>query len=201
MSLQEFLKKVARDIEKMKRQVAKKNSYLLAEDHEWYSIWFAPSLPFYSGYHEKAVMSATAYIVTNPYDIFDSNLIDDLIDNAEPKACFNNAMMVAENEQADYIEGYIVNTETRFAVLHAWNKLDGKYLDITGEGQASFDWQALGLKNDEDRDPFRLKSVYVELQSLPADEAIALYTDLGEELMEMVGGSVFMAQRLHYLNS
>lgn len=50
-----------------------------------------------------------------------------------PKACYQNAMMIAKVMECEYVEGEVVinHPQHPISIIHAWNSKDGVYFDPT----------------------------------------------------------------------
>lgn len=67
-----------------------------------------------------------------------SEEIDRICKRVKPKCgmCFFNAGRIATDTDAEYVEGFMIpvmDGQVWPPIPHAWNMLDGKYFDVTGE--------------------------------------------------------------------
>jgi hypothetical protein len=53
--------------------------------------------------------------------------------NTHLKGCYFNAVKVCRKLGASYCEGWVVKPTTGMPLRHAWNQLNGQFLDVTGE--------------------------------------------------------------------
>ena len=77
-----------------------------------------------------------------------------MVVNPKKKECYRNAHLLTAlfPDRAQYVEGQVAIFNGAFGVEHAWNKVDGKYIDLTfeialGEDPTKELYMALGEYN------------------------------------------------------
>lgn len=106
------------------------------------------------GYYEQMLWDAKEVKCVSVRDVFSGRDIKYIKSFVKPKECFKNAVILASvfHERCEYVEGYGC---AFFPVEHAFNKIDGKYIDITWElalNEDVTDWQYISLIEADIRD-------------------------------------------------
>lgn len=91
---------------------------------------------YQKAYYEQILKDLKPVEVVPISEVFTQEEIDTIkkIINPKPKECYRNATVLTnyftDNHTIEYVEGYSQNI---WPIEHAFNKVDGKYVDITYE--------------------------------------------------------------------
>lgn len=121
---------------------------------------------YFGGKFEQVTISptqssySTNITVNSSLTTSEQELIEDAVTAVEPqsKTCFANAMQIwNHNPEFAYVEGYAIIEDSEFLFEHAWNLLDGTFVDTTPTYDPFDEFYGV-VFNDRD-----LLSKYVEL--------------------------------------